>query len=146
MKRSLATIAVVACLALAGCSSTTAQPPATEPTTPIIETPSPAASPSPESPSPEAEDQTLESIADTAGVADFERSAEAAPATLAWGKGTIAGTVVRVYEFADEAGYQAFLQSVAGYGVTEDTLVHIGNFAIAPDDAELLEQIRDAVE
>lgn len=146
MKRSLGTLAVLACLALAGCSSTTEPPAANEPPSTTVEAPSPVASPSPESPSPEAAEDTLESIADRVGVEDLEPGADAVPGAVAWGKGTLDDVVVRVYEFTGDEGYETFLSFIGAYGVTEESLVRAGNFAVAPDDAELLEQINEALQ
>lgn len=69
----------------------------------------------------------------------------AAPGAISWGKGNLDGSAVKVYEFADDAGYQAFLASVAGFGISEAQLVHTGLFAIAPDNQDQLELIRTAV-
>lgn len=109
---------------------------ASAPATPTASTPAPA---------PTDADAALESIAKRAGVEGFTRSTSAAPGAIAWGQGTIAGSPVKVYEFADDAGYQAFVASVAGFGITEASLVRTGNFAIAPNDSTQLDAIRAAV-
>lgn len=136
----LAAIAVTlaACSAPAVTNASESPASASAPATPTASTPIPTPA--------AAADAALESIAKRAGVEGFTRSTSAAPGTIAWGQGTIAGSPVKVYEFADDAGYQAFVASVAGFGITETSLVRAGNFAIAPNDSTQLDAIRAAVE
>lgn len=129
----------------AACSATsvTATPGASS--SAVVSTPSTVAAAHPASTPPDT-DAALESIAKRAGIEGFTRSTSAAPGAIAWGLGTIGGSPVKVYEFADDAGYESFIASVAGFGITEASLVHVGNFAIAPNDASQLDGIRAAVE
>lgn len=147
--RTLATTAIIiaAAIALAGCTSTpeSASTSGVDPS-PASSSSAPASTEtSTEDAAPPTASGTLEEIAATAGLSDFARSTSAAPGAIAWGQGTLDGNVVKVYEFADDAGYQAFIASVAGFGITEDQLVHVGNFAFAPNDSAQLEQLRAAV-
>ncbi|WP_336627381.1 MULTISPECIES: hypothetical protein [unclassified Microbacterium] len=142
--RTTAPVAVLlVTLVLAGCSSTTGA------VSPATQAPTAAATPTETQPAPQPTEEpstvSLESVASTAGIADFARSTSAAPAAIAWGQGTLDGSVVKIYEFADDAGYTAFVASVAGFGITEDQLLHVGNFAVAPNDAAQLEQLRAAL-
>lgn len=87
----------------------------------------------------------MESTAAKLGITDFARSKEPAPLAIAWGQGTLNGTVVKIYQFADEASWTMFLESIAGYGVTAANMVKVGLIAIAPNDQTQLEAIRAAV-
>lgn len=135
----LAPLAAVVVM-LAACSASSVTVASSTPS--ASSTSAPAAPPAPAQTEPDA---ALESIAKRAGVEGFTRSTSAAPGAIAWGQGTIAGSPVKVYEFADDAGYQAFVASVAGFGITEASLVRSGNFAIAPNDSTQLDAIRAAV-
>jgi hypothetical protein len=141
-RHTIAAASTVALLLLAGCSAPAAN---SSSHTPEAASAAPtSAEPSP-SPSPTQESATLESIAAKAGIADFARSKEAAPLAIAWGQGTLNGSVVKLYQFADEAAWQSFLQSVAGFGITEAQMVKVGLIAIAPNDQTQLEAIRASV-
>ena len=137
----LATLAAIV-VSLAACSAPAGTDASETPTT--ASAPATSAAATPAAATADA-DAALESIAKRAGVEGFTRSTSAAPGAIAWGQGTIAGSPVKVYEFADDAGYQAFVASVAGFGITEASLVRTGNFAIAPNDSTQLDAIRAAV-
>ena len=60
---------------------------------------------------------------------------------MRWGKGTLDGSDVRVYEFSDEQQFATYVDSLAGFGITVDSFVRVGNFAVAPTDPAQLERI-----
>jgi hypothetical protein len=112
---------------------------------------SPSASESPSSPetadpapseSPTASTESVEGVAQLIGLTGFAISDEESPYIVRWGKGTLEGSDVRVYEFSDEEQFATYVDSVAAFGITADSFVRVGDFAVAPTDPGQLEQIR----
>lgn len=109
------------------------------------------ASPSPAAPSaspatdPSMEADPLADAVAALGCTGWEQSAEAAPFVDEWGTCDLDGVRLQVYLIPDEENYQAFMESVSGFGITEAQVVRAGSVLVAPDDQTKVDQIRQAL-
>jgi len=143
MRTLLPALVCAVVLALSACSSEEAEPVA-EP----VSSASSVASPKPESsptPEPSQEADPLADAVVTLGCTGWAQSPELAPFVDAWGTCDLDGTRLQVYLIPDDANYASFMESVAGFGITEAHVVRAGAVVVAPDDQTKVEQIRQAM-
>lgn len=141
-----ATFAVA--VALAGCTSSPSptEPPASASSAPSAsasvaaagESPSSAAAPAPAG-------DPLADAAARIGCTGWAQAADAAPYVDRWGECQLDGQRVQLYLVASDDAYRSFVQTVAGYGVTEAQLVHVGSVVAAPADQTKLDAVRAAL-
>lgn len=123
-------------LSLSACGS------AESPTPAASTADTPAASPTAEATPEAASEPSIESVLEILGVADFSQSPTVAPFATRWGSGTFEGSRVQVYEFADQAAYEGFLESVESFGITPEQLIRTGNIVVSVDAPAGLENAR----
>tara|TARA_R100000365_G_C2738436_1_gene67427 strand:+ start:1255 stop:1680 length:426 start_codon:yes stop_codon:yes gene_type:complete len=140
MRRRLAPlILLLAVFPIAACS-TTATPDATR-----TQVTSPDAAPQADATAPAEPTDGIAAAAASADCTGYTQSAEAAPYAVQWGECTYEGTKVKVYEFASDDDYAAFLDSVSGFGIVEEQLVRTGSYVFAPNDQTVTDTLRASV-